>query len=307
MSEPSLLSLLVGHWRLDGALTIQGAVVAGLYLWGVQRTGRHWPLRRTGSFLAGVAVVIVALESGLDTFDDRLLSVHMIQHLLLLILAPLLLVGGRPALLALRALPTPERRTLARALSHTRRFTGPVWCLALFTTAVVVTHLPSFYDATLRHPALHDAEHLAYLISGSLMWWPLLDGDPAPRRRLSGLGKLVYLLAAMAPMAVIGAYLDRHPTLAYQAYGPPAHALGISAVIDQQQAGAIMWVLGSTIMVAVGLWVAVAAMVAEERRLRARETRGGPDSLSGPGPTGGWSRNAPYLPVSRPASRGGKP
>jgi cytochrome c oxidase assembly factor CtaG len=307
MSKPTPLSLLIGHWQLDWALTAQVAAVSALYLWGVQRVGRRWPLRRTISFLAGIAVVLVALESGLDRFDDRLLSVHMIQHLLLLILAPLLLVGGRPALLALRALPTQERRTLARALSRARPFTGPLSCLGVFTAVIVITHVPSFYEATLRHSALHDAEHLSYLIAGSLMWWPLLDGDPAPRRRLSGLGKLVYLLAAMPSMALIGAYLNRHPTLVYPAYAPPAHALGVSAVVDQQQAGAIMWVLGTSIIVAAGLWAAVAGMVAEERRLRARETRGAPDSLNGPAPTGGWSRNAPYIPVSRPASRGGKP
>ena len=274
MKDPSLLSLLTGHWQLDLGLNVQAALVACLYLLGTRRTRQRWPWRRTASFLAGVATVLVALESGLDTFDDRLLSVHMVQHLALLTVAPLLLLAGRPALLALRALPVRERRILARALVRARSFTGPLWCLGVFTAVVLATHVPAFYDATLRHPPLHDAEHLAYLIAGSLMWWPLLDGDPAPSHRLSGLGRLVYLLAAMAPMALIGAYLNRHPTLVYLAYGPLAHALGVSAIVDQQQAGAIMWVAGSTIMVAVGLWAVLAAMVAEERRLQAREAHG---------------------------------
>lgn len=284
MKDPSLLSLLTGHWQLDLGLSVQAALVACLYLLGTRRTRRRWPWRRTASFLAGVVTVLVALESGLDTFDDRLLSVHMVQHLALLTVAPLLLLAGRPALLALRALPVRERRILARALVRARSFTGPLWCLGVFTAVVLATHVPAFYDATLRHPPLHDAEHLAYLIAGSLMWWPLLDGDPAPSHRLSGLERLVYLLAAMAPMAVIGAYLNRHPTLVYQAYGPPARALGVSAIVDQQQSGAIMWVAGSTIMVAVGLWAAIAAMVAEERRLQAREAhaaQGGPAAIGG--------------------------
>ncbi len=301
MNRPSLLGLLSGHWQLDWALSVQAAVFACVYLWGVHRCRRRWPVRRTCSFVVGIAVVVVALESGLDTFDDRLLSVHMVQHLLLLMVAPLLLLGGRPALLALRALPAPERRTLAAALHRTRRFTGPLWCLAAFTVVVLITHVPSFYDATLRHPAWHDAEHFSYLIAGSLMWWPLLDGDPSPARRLGGFGRLLYLLAAMLPMVLIGAYLNRHPTLVYPAYGPPAHALGVSAVIDQQQAGAIMWVLGSTIMVAVGLWSAVAAMVAEEHRQQARDARSDPPT------TGGWPRNGPYIPVSRPPSGGAEP
>jgi cytochrome c oxidase assembly factor CtaG len=122
---------------------------------------------------------------------------------------------------------------------------------------------------------LHDAEHALYVAAGLLMWSPLLDGDPAPRHRLSGLGKLVYLIAAMMPMALVGAYLNRHPTLVYPPYGPPAAALGISALDDQAQAGAIMWVVGGVVMTAVGLWASVAAMVAEERRQVAREARAG--------------------------------
>jgi cytochrome c oxidase assembly factor CtaG len=105
------------------------------------------------------------------------------------------------------------------------------------------------------------------------LWWPLLDGDPVPAHRLGGLGRIVYMLAAMPAMALVGAYLNRHPSLVYPAYGPPARALGISAVVDQQQAGAIMWVAGSAIMTAVGLWSALSALVAEERRQQAREAR----------------------------------
>ena len=271
MKDPSLLELLTSHWRLDWGLSVQAVLVACLYVMGARRTRQRWPWRRTASFIAGIGTILVALESGLDTFDDRLLSVHMVQHLLLLTVAPLLLLGGRPALLALRALPSRERRILARALIRARGFTGPLWCLGVFTAVVLATHVPAFYDATLRYPPLHDAEHLAYLIAGSLMWWPLLDGDPAPSHRLNGLGRLVYLLVAMSPMVVIGAFLNRHLTLVYPAYGPPAHALGVSAIVDQQQAGAIMWVAGTSIMVAVGLWAAIAAMVAEERRLEAHE------------------------------------
>jgi cytochrome c oxidase assembly factor CtaG len=141
---------------------------------------------------------------------------------------------------------------------------------------VVLTHLPAFYDAALRHTSIHYAEHALYVLAGLLMWSPLVDGDPAPRHRLSGLGRLGYLIVAMLPMALVGAYLNRHATLVYPAYGPPAHALGISALDDQAQAGAIMWVVGDVVMVAVGLWAVLATMVAEERRLVAREARSAP-------------------------------
>jgi len=176
-------------------------------------------------------------------------------------------------LLALRSLPPARRGSVARILVRARPLTGPAPALAVFGAVVVLTHLPSFYDATLRHPLLHDLEHALYLAAGLLMWSPLVDGDPIPRHRLGGVAKLVYLIVAMMPMALVGAYLNRHATLVYPSYGAPARALGVSALDDQGQAGAIMWVAGGVIMTAVGLWAAMASMLAEERRLIAREAR----------------------------------
>jgi putative copper resistance protein D len=274
VSAPSLPSLLISHWQASWSVDVGAAACAAVYLCATGRLRTRWPLRRTASFLAGIACVLVALQSGIDTFDDQLLSVHMVQHMLLLMLAPLLLLGGRPVILALRALPARRRPGMSRALDRLRPVTGPASCVVTFSVVLVLTHLPAFYDATLRHPALHQIEHALYLVSGLLLWWPMLDGDPVPARRLGGLGRLVYMLAAMPAMALVGAYLNRHATLVYPAYGAPARALAISGVVDQQQAGAIMWVAGSVIMVAVGLWSAVAALVAEERRQQAREARG---------------------------------
>jgi putative copper resistance protein D len=137
------------------------------------------------------------------------------------------------------------------------------------------THVPAYYDATLRHPLLHDVEHLLYLLAGLLLYWPLLGAEPAPSRRLGGVGRLIYMLAAMPAMALVGAYLNRQPTLVYAAYGPPGHALGISPVSDQAQAGAIMWVVGSVVMTAVGIWSALAGLIAEERRQQLADVRSG--------------------------------
>ncbi len=272
MSAPSLPSLLVSHWAVSPSVAVPALALGGAYLVGARRVA-GWPVRVTVSFLAGIGCVLVALGSGLDAYDDELLSVHMAQHMLLLLLAPLLLLGGRPVILALRALPPRRRRFAGWVLARVRPVAGPVPALALFGAVVVLTHLRSFYDATLRHPVLHYLEHALYLGAGLLVWSPLLDGDPAPAHRLSGLGRLVYLIVAMMPMALVGAYLNRHATSFYPAYDAPARALGISALDDQAQAGAIMWVLGGVIMTAIGLWAVVAAMMAEERRLVAREAR----------------------------------
>jgi putative copper resistance protein D len=273
VTAPSLTSLLVSHWHPSGVPDLAAAAAAALYLCGVARIRAGWPARRTTAFVAGLACILIALDSGIDAYDERLVSVHMVQHMLLLLVAPLLLLSGRPVILALRALPGRRRRALAAILYRLAVLTRPLVCLVVFSAVLVATHLPAFYEATLRHPALHDAEHALYVLAGLLLWWPLLGADPVPAHRLSGFGRLVYLLATMPAMAILGAYLNRHLTLVYPSYGPPARAMGISAIVDQQQAGAIMWVAGSAVVIAVGLWAVIAALVAEERRQQARDAR----------------------------------
>jgi putative copper resistance protein D len=273
MTSGQIPTLLWRHWQIADGPDLAAAIAVVLYLQCARRVRGGWPWRRTASFIAGVACILVAIQSGIDTYDDWLLSDHMVQHLLLLELAPLLLLAGRPMTLALRSAAPPRRPPLARGIRRLRIVTHPVSCLAIVWIVVGATHLPAFYDATLRHPLLHDAEHALYLLAGLLLWWPLLDEDPVPSHRLNGFVRLVYMTAAMLPMTLLGAYLDRDPTLLYAPYARPAHLLGISAVVDQQQAGAIMWVLGSSLMVVCGIWQAMASMIAEERRMQNRERR----------------------------------
>ena len=272
-SAPSLLSLPVEGWQPAPLVDAAAFLALAAYAWGAARV-RAWPLWRAACFAGGLGALILATQSGLDTYDDRLLSAHMVQHLLLLTLAPALLLAGHPALLALRALPPSRRRGPARLLASARPLASPWVTLPVFAVVVLATHLRGFYDATLVHPLLHDAEHLAYLLAGLLLFAPLLDADPVTRRRLDGLGRLVYLLLASPPMALLGAYLNRATGVVYPSYTAPARSLGISPVLDQHQAGAIMWVAGGLVMVAVGLASALAAMVREERRLAARDARG---------------------------------
>jgi putative copper resistance protein D len=264
------------------------AACAGAYLWGVIRTGVRWPAWRTVSFLSGLGVILLALQSGIDTYDQRLLSVHMLQHMLLLLAAPLLLLAGRPLTLALRSLPRVRGRELARLLVALRPLANPYFALGAFSAVLLVSHLRPVYGATLAHPSLHEAEHGLFLLAGILLWSPLLDADPVSSRRLSGLGRLVYLLAAMPPMALLGAYLNRATSIVYPAYAAPARAVRVSAVADQQQAGALMWVGGSCLIVLVGLWAAMSAMDAEERRQDSRERRdlaaGVAENMSGGSP-----------------------
>ena len=271
-AAPSLLTLLHGDWSLQFGPTFYIAVLAALYLSGVGRLRGRWPVRRTLVFLAGLGVIALALESGIDAYDERLLSVHMVQHMLLLLVAPALLILGRPVILLLRVLPAAPRRMTARALvDGGRRLARPLACLAVLWLVILGTHVPAFYDSTLLHPALHLAEHAAYLFTGLLFWWPLLDGDPSRAHRLGGVGRLVYAMAAMPPMAIVGAYLDRHLSLVYAPYGAPTRALGVNPLADQAQAGAIMWVGGGTLVVAVTLYIVWRTLIDDERRQRTRD------------------------------------
>ncbi len=273
-AAPSLLSLPLRAWEPAWGLDFAVAVYVGLYVWGVARVGaRRWPAARSAAFVAGVAVVLVALQSGLDAYDERLLSAHMLQHVLLLMVAPPLLLLGAPVLLALRALPPAQRPGLAALLARARKFARPLVCLAVFTVVVVGFHLPPLFDAAVRHPLLHACEHAAFLTAGLFLWWPLSDADPVPSQRLGSLGRIFYMLVAMVPEDLIGAYLNRANTVVYAPYAASAHALGISAVLNQQQAGAIMWVGSSCIMAAGGLYSAMAMMAVEERRSSAAMTK----------------------------------
>jgi cytochrome c oxidase assembly factor CtaG len=270
-----LLSLALHHWRPAPTLLAVFALYLALYAWGVRRLGGRWPGRRTACFTAGVATLAVALQSGIDAEDDRLLTVHMVQHMLLLLVAPALLLSGRPLLLALRAMPSSSRRTLAPALGSrgARGLTHPLLALGVMWAVILLSHLSGFYEATLRHPLLHDIEHLAFLISGLLFWWPLLGGRPSPQRPLGGVARMAYVIAAMPPMAAVGAVLNRHATLVYPSYGAASRALGVNPLINQAQAGAMMWVGGGTLLALAGLTLVWQALVDEERRERAREQR----------------------------------
>lgn len=290
MTSPSLTTLPFAYWQPILVPTVISAAAALVYVAATLRA-RHWPFGRTLAFLAGLGAIVMALDSGLGRYGDAMLSAHMVQHMLLLLVAPALLLAGRPLILLLRTSSPATRRQIGSRLTRWGGRLTPLRCLVGFFALTVGTHLPGFYDTAVREPALHDLEHALFLLAGALLWWPLLGGDPVPAHRLGGIGRTLYLLAAMVPMALIGAYLNRHGTVVYGAYGPPARAVGISAVDDQQQAGAIMWVVGNTIMVLAGLWAIMSALVAEERRQRARDAH----TPEPPAPA-----SVPDLPGARP-------
>ncbi|HEY4279653.1 MAG TPA: cytochrome c oxidase assembly protein [Conexibacter sp.] len=270
---PSALDLLV-HWQLDPAVLVSALAVVGLYGWGVVRVERSHPSWRSLCFALGVLAVLTALLSGLDGWAERLLSVHMAQHLVLVFVAAPLLVAGAPVSLALRALPRDDARALARALRSrpVRVLVNPAIAWTLFGAVTLATHLTGFYELALQHPLIHALEHLLYLGSAILFWLPALGGEPLPYR-LGFVARMVYVLGAMPAMAFVGIALVLESSLRYPSYAAPARALGIDALANQHAAGMLMWSGSGLLAAALTIIAAWSALMREERRQLAREAR----------------------------------
>jgi cytochrome c oxidase assembly factor CtaG len=255
----------------DPALLATLALGAGGYALAARRA-RRWPRSRTAAFLAGLALIAVALQSALDADAGRLLSAHMGQHLLLAVAAAPLLALGAPVSLALRSLHGRRREQLASALRSAplRALTHPAAALGAFAAAMALWHLPAPYEAALRHPALHALEHLSFLGTAYLLWGLVLGVEPF-RHRLGAMGRAAVLLLAMVPMGLVGAWLASAPGVRYHAYLAPAAAHARSALDDQQLAGALMWVAGALPMAGAVVALAWSALRSEHGRTLARE------------------------------------
>ncbi|MGI8430448.1 MAG: cytochrome c oxidase assembly protein [Solirubrobacteraceae bacterium] len=278
MRPPSLLVVL-DSWQLSASVMLTLALGAALYLvaarrvCGRARPGRMgWSLPRTLAFLAGLGAVALALQSGLDTYSAQLLSMHMVQHLVLVLTAAPLLLAGAPVTLALRALSPPARRRLMPLLHGrtARTLARPGVGLLAIGASMLLTHLTPLFGLALTHPLIHQGEHLLYLVGGMLFWSVLIPPGPAVRR-LDGLGQVVYLLLGMPLMSVVGVILETDSAPRYPQYLPTAHRLGVSALSDQRLAGALMWIAGTLLMGVIALAAAWRSMLAEERREAARE------------------------------------
>jgi cytochrome c oxidase assembly factor CtaG len=231
--------------------------VAGFaYERGRRRLRRRFPARRgpTGaqqsSFWLGLAVVVVALASPLDRAADELFALHMVQHLSLALLAPLLLVVAEPVPVMARALPEPTRhealrlraRVVATAHVDTR---SPMTGFVVVTVQVLVLlawHVPGAYDAAVATPWLHVIEHASLFVVGVAFWWIVLR----PGRKPAGVG-IIYLFVSGLAMGALAALLTLAPQPLYASHLATTAAWGLTPLTDQQLAGAVMWVPGGCI------------------------------------------------------------
>jgi putative membrane protein len=272
-AQPLTLSRLLGDWTVDPLLLCVLCLAGALYWWGAVRCRTRWPARRTTSFMAGLLVVALALLSGIDRYADELLSMHVLEHLLLILIAPVLLLWGAPVRLALSASTPAPRRAIAGLLrSRIARVSTRAACgFVLFTVVVLGTHLTGVYEAALRNQTLHACEHTAYFWAGMLFLLPLLAADPVPHPP-GAIARFSWLMAAMVVMALpAGVFLlDGH--VHYPFYVAPARALHTSALADQHAAGVLMLVGGGVVMGVLAILIAMGAMLAEERRQQRRDS-----------------------------------
>lgn len=245
------------RWDIHPSVAIGVVALAALY---VRLGGLAAPRRRVVSFGASLVVLFFTLNGPLhDLSDSYLFSAHMVQHLILTLLFPPLFLYGLPA----RVVRPFLRLRWLRAFGGW--VTRPVPAAAIFITPIMFWHLPAFYEAAMRHHPLHIVQHLVFLATSVVMWWPVLS--PVPELpRTSYPGQLLYLFLLGIPMSIVGAMITLADAPLYPFYVAAPRVWGISALDDQQWGGLIMWVLGGLVF-----WI---AMTVVWFRWAVREERG---------------------------------
>jgi putative membrane protein len=240
--------VLLRGWIFEPLVIVPLTFAVILYFEGIRgvrlrnpRSG--WPRSRTTCYLGGIGVLFLALESPVDGYADRLFSVHMVQHtLIMMIAAPLLLLGRPITLVLMGSSGWAHQQVAASAHSRIAHVLGsPLLGFGSFAIVLWVSHLSWIYNAALTNNVLHGLEHTAFLSAALLFWWPVVARDPGSAS-LSHPARLFYLFLAMPVMSLLGFVVLSSDHVLYVHYIATARVLGVSAMADQRLGGAIMWV-----------------------------------------------------------------
>ena len=261
------------QWEPFQLLTLGLIAVAALYLWGVRRLtarGDAWPISRTILFLGGGLLPIAFVTiGGIGTYDDELLSVHMVQHMVLGMIAPIFLALGAPITLAIRTLPMKPRGLLVAAL-HSRVakvLAFPLVGLALYVATPFALYFSGLYRETLYHEWVHNLTHVHFIVVGCLFFWPLIGLDPLPGRWPYPARALVMLITTPFH-AVLGLTIMQTKTPIGGNYYPSLHLAWSNVMSDQRVAGGILWAGGEVVSVTM-----LAALVLQWMKSAEKETR----------------------------------
>lgn len=271
--RPLFGTALFTVWHLDAVALAVLVLVAALYLTGValvpvRHADTRWPMARTISFLAGLVVCGLATNGSIAVYDQALFTAHMIGHLALLMVAPALIVWGRPLTLALAASPEPRRARIERAARGrvVSLLTSPPVALASYTVAIVATHLTGLMDTIMRTTWVGQVEHLVYVLVGC-QFFALILGDEPIRWRLASPARWLLLAVAMAVDTFTGVVLLQQTRPVAMVNSPD---LDVGALSDTHTGGAIMWFGGDAIMAAIMIVLVIGWL----RRVDASDEKG---------------------------------
>jgi putative membrane protein len=226
------------HWSTVVGLAGLGA----LYHW---RAGRapagvtHSPSTgQRAAFFSALALIFLSLNGWIhDLSDYYLFSAHMVQHLVLTLVAPPLLIMGTPGWMLRPALAWRGVAPIARAITSAPK------AFLIFNVVLAVWHLPPIYGLAMEHHPVHIAQHLCFMVGATLMWWPVLS--PLPELpRLSYPGQMLYLFLLTIPMSIVAVCIAYARSLLYPAYAAAPRIWGISPMQDQMIGALIMWIPG---------------------------------------------------------------
>ena len=230
------------QWTIHWSTVIGLALFGWLYNWRVERGAASGAGRVSGAqralFHTGLLVIFLSLNGPLhDLSDYYLFSAHMVQHLLLTLVLPPLLIWGTPGWMLRPLLERPAIRAVAT------RATRPVTCFVVFNLVLAAWHLPPLYNTAMAYHPVHITQHLMFMAASVLMWWPLLS--PLPELpRLAYPGQMLYCFLMVIPMSIISIYIAMADGILYPAYAIAPRLWGLSPMLDQQIGGLIMWIPG---------------------------------------------------------------
>ena len=271
---------LAWSWTFRPDVVVVLAALGALYLrgWSRLRRGGHAVLAsrwRLAAYLGGLAFVAIALLSPLHPLSELLFTAHMIQHQLLLMAAPVLLLLGNPYPFVLWGCSRGARARLASSLAAGGRVRR-VWrwltwmpiAGGAYGAALLGWHYPPFYEAALRHSLLHDAEHVTFFAVAVLFWWPVVNPTPRLRCLTTSLQygyRIGYLVLATALNTLLGAVLGMGERAFYPSYAAAPRIVGDwSAVDDQAFGGGVMW--SGSHMYLIAILILIAHLVRSEER-----------------------------------------
>ncbi len=270
------------HWRLDVLLVV--AFFGAIYVRGWQRlrqrAARVIPRWQLILYFAAIVSILSALISPIDSLASALLSMHMVQHLLLLMIAPLFFLLANPLAAFLWGLPRKWRLRVGRLLARSSPFRRVLWALTLMPVAwslyvvnLWVWHHPFFYELGLKNQWAHDIEHLLFFFTAVIFWWPVVNPAPRLHGAVSYGFRIVYLVAATLQNTILGMAISLPNKVLYPFYETVPRLRDLSPINDQALGGGIMWVSGH--MYLVPIIVLVARMLThEEETLRRGSTKG---------------------------------